>query len=1047
MRHAGVLGVLGLVLSGFLVSGLSIGPVEAPVGAESRPGPCTLESGAFAVEPGSIRACSELVERSPLWQAYLGWRREGSGSNRPAATFTVELARDIERGRVTAKLKVMESVAGTRILLDGQEETVVRQPQIQWRGAVLATLSPFEGDFRSAEAHALAALVDRAALAAVGTRPAEGHRFAPVLFSMLRRESLRRPADWQAGGPAIRSAILKVLVSLASTSEAGAAAVCEGLKDREPEVRLDAAHALREGGTLCQGAAPALGAALDDADARVRAAAAGALGAMGPEAVPVLPRLVEALGDAGGEVRTAAYSAIVAASASETGVATATLPAFRALVRPLAAHLDGAHGDTPRLAALVLGRIGPHAAAAVPGLVAALSDTRSPAEREAAARTLARIGGASAPAVPALIGALGDGTGPVALAALLALGAVGPPARAAVTQLALALSRGPESHRTAAAQALAAIGPAAAPAVRELAEALGASEPPVREAAARALGRIGHAARVALPGLVALFSDPVVRVIVTALEAVRRVDVVVGPLASHLVRTMDHRNPDVRWHAVRALDPLQLPLEALEPLVRRLRDAEPRVMRAATEVLATAARSPVRTRPIVEALVKQLDSEDAAVRERVGEMLASMGEAAVPGFLAQMRKGGGAAESVAPYLVKLPSEARRRTAEALGALYPKVAANAREQIGEVLLKFGADAAPAVETLVDALAQADPTIAADTLAGLGSVAVRELISGLDDERDAVRVGAARVLGQIGPAARSAVPALLGALADDAAREAAMVALCRISAADPAAVVPPILDEVGRLRPEQCEPVSAALAGIGAAAVPALAGGLKHGDATAAWTAARALGSLGSAAQPAITELEGAARHADRRVARAAAQALERVRPAGQEPSDRTGGPDDRTGDADRAPPGASGASGSAPPAGGSAWPAGRSAWPVARSAWPGAVVPAPDDPSPAPVAPPSGSTDASPRSAAPSTGPTRASTGPSTISTGPSTVSSGPSTLSTPASPAASTGSPSPSPPVPGIAPSASPGVAAPPDDGLYMDRPPPPTPPGTQRGY
>jgi HEAT repeat protein len=72
----------------------------------------------------------------------------------------------------------------------------------------------------------------------------------------------------------------------------------------------------------------------------------------------------------------------------------------------------------------------------------------------------------------------------------------------------------------------------------------------------------------------------------------------------------------------------------------------------------------------------------------------------------------------------------------------------------------------------------------TLAGLGRhspMAVRALADALRDPEGRVRFMAAAALGRIGPAAESAVPALLGALDDESAGNAAADSLLKIGRA--------------------------------------------------------------------------------------------------------------------------------------------------------------------------------------------------------------------------------------------------------------------------
>jgi HEAT repeat protein len=160
-------------------------------------------------------------------------------------------------------------------------------------------------------------------------------------------------------------------------------------------------------------------------------------------------------------------------------------------------QLEATDPDDRRLAAEILGRIGPAAEPAVPALTAALMDA-NPSVRHGAAVAVKRIGQA---AVPALTAALADPDKSVRVAAADALGRLGPAAVPAVSALTAALADPDKRVRVAAAVAVKRIGQAAVPA---LTAALADGNPDVREAAASALGGIGQAA---VPALTAALAD------------------------------------------------------------------------------------------------------------------------------------------------------------------------------------------------------------------------------------------------------------------------------------------------------------------------------------------------------------------------------------------------------------------------------------------------------------------------------------------------------------------------------------------------------------
>ncbi len=69
------------------------------------------------------------------------------------------------------------------------------------------------------------------------------------------------------------------------------------------------------------------------------------------------------------------------------------------------------------------------------------------------------------------------------------------------------------------------------------------------------------------------------------------------------------------------------------------------------------------------------------------------------------------------------------------------------------------------TVLLAEMQTFQTVASQALAGLGSESVAALVSLLSDPRPRIRRWAAQVLGQIGPSAREAIPALIDAMSDE------------------------------------------------------------------------------------------------------------------------------------------------------------------------------------------------------------------------------------------------------------------------------------------
>jgi HEAT repeat protein len=197
------------------------------------------------------------------------------------------------------------------------------------------------------------------------------------------------------------------------------------------------------------------------------------------------------------------------------------------------------------------------------------------------------------------------------------------------------------------------------------------------------------------------------------------------------------------------------------------------------------------------------------------------------------------------------------------------------------------------------------------------AVPVLVELLRDRRDdwtgaEVRWRAASLLGEVGPEARTAVPALIEALqdGDPHVRTVAATSLAAVAPGDPetvtaftgllhgpdrlvavralarcgAAAAPAVPDVIGLL--QDAEPnvrwnAARTLGLIGPparAAVPALVATLKDHEAFVREHAAEALGDLGPAAQDAVPALIGVLKDKDARVRRDAARSLGQIGPA-------------------------------------------------------------------------------------------------------------------------------------------------------------------------
>jgi HEAT repeat protein len=484
------------------------------------------------------------------------------------------------------------------------------------------------------------------------------------------------------------------------------------------------------------------------------------------------------------------------------------------------------HNETwvRRNAAEELGRLGPAARAAIPTLIAAAVDVEEPV-RKSASGALERIDPEwpatpeAADSVPALVKALGSRFTEVWQLASFLLGRIGKPA---VAELIDALAaRWQDTRQVVVARSLGRIGPAAVDAVPALAHELTSEHAHVRQAAAEALGQIGPAAEPAVPGLVQLLTDRLPASRQAAAVALSRVG---------------------------RADPAAIP-----PLIQLLPDRADEVREAAVEALARIGPDAV---PHLIELLQALDAKamEEWLRVRVQALDWSCRAAA------QLEEGGAVAIGPRSNFEEIRREPVKALRSATWCFGHAVAdhlrlESAREAAVRVLAHLGSDAAPAVGVLADALA---------------------------DKSRRIRLAAVRALGQVGPAARSAMPGLVRALAEvDPVRKAATEALGRVDANW--ATLPELEGAIAALAAELRrtgdlgQGAADALVAIGPASVPALIRGLASDDRIEREAAANTLGRLGPAARGAVPALQTTLQDQHGWVRDAAARALRAIEP--------------------------------------------------------------------------------------------------------------------------------------------------------------------------
>lgn len=506
-----------------------------------------------------------------------------------------------------------------------------------------------------------------------------------------------------------------------------AASLTKTLATGDTDERAKAAGGLADLGSKATSAVPALVKALGDQDANVRAHAAYALGQVGDQRSAVVDGLFALAADREALVRRAAIRALKSlklprdvsipkmvsvlkrAAPADAAAVVASLAEAGEEAVPFLIDCLG-HQEACYWACLALADIGPGAAAAVPSLVK-LEQRQEPEVRLQALVALGQIGPAARSAAPTIVKALeSDKHDGVRYAAAYAIGEIGasdPQSRAA---LAKALDSKDAFLQVVAAWALARVAKGDAKiqtkATQLIVAGLKSDKVEVRRAAARALAEINPPPETTAPLLIQAIHDSDPSVIANAVDAMASL----GPKIVPRVANNGLKNKDLRLYAVRILAKIGPDAkEAAPALAEALKGSEGDFRREAQFVLGAFGADAA---PAVPELIKSLDSDDEQVRN---------------GAIYALGKIGPAAKAALPSLRRL------------------------RESDEAFVRFAA---------TWALVKIDPK----NRQVIGA-AVTELQKGLSDERPLVRLESAAALGELGAAAKSAVPELNKVAADE------------------------------------------------------------------------------------------------------------------------------------------------------------------------------------------------------------------------------------------------------------------------------------------
>jgi HEAT repeat protein len=618
---------------------------------------------------------------------------------------------------------------------------------------------------------------------------------APAVRGVLRRLGPDAVAGLTRAlsdtNPLLRREIALELASLGSWARAAVPELQATLKDVHPEVALAGTVVLNGGSgaplatvAACglheaiQGdAARAVAIALASIDPKaaghalpvlvaslqttsfLRWESALALGGLATDGGPAVPALIALLE----KEPTSTAQALAARALYRMKPSEEVEPTLRRLLRKALPEKGTAVSGSlqvPIGCILILGRLGPGAAPAVPDLRKAL---QVPALRPYAALALARIDRSSADECVQGLAADLDETNPAARsAALAALLDIGPPAREALPAL-RGILRDPElvseglevvanvgpagallvpdligllsdrNRRVAerAGEVLAGLGAAGVPG---LTGALNSPNPTLRAGAARVLGQLGSVGRSAVPSLLAALDDADPGVRLSAAEALGGIGPAAAPAVEALRGWLSHFETDDRRQAALALGRIgPEAVSAAADLVSCLFDPDEVVRYGAARALGRIAppRNPVRTdlegalldlsEAVRLAVAESLGRLDPESKRRTGEMLVALAE----GPSVRLRR-----EAVTA-LAEIDPERRKE-------LLPLLFADLRAGSVDGILGFGSVARLDPERLPECRAR--------------------LLAAVNGPDEAAAGAAAKVIGDLGEEARPLLPEL-------------------------------------------------------------------------------------------------------------------------------------------------------------------------------------------------------------------------------------------------------------------------------------------------
>ncbi len=494
---------------------------------------------------------------------------------------------------------------------------------------------------------------------------------------------------------------------------------------------------------------------LESQDLATRLGAARSLGEMGADARAAVPALIQRLADRDAFVPTAAADSLGAIGPE----AAEAIPA-------MAKTFERSSGFDRGIIGPAIARIGPKA---VPKLVE-LTRTSDDFARWEATRALRLIGAGAVQAEARLLELLSDPNASTRVEAALALWKIRP-RKSAFDTFVQALNDPDEFARSEAIQALAQLGDEAAPVLPNLIRALGDQTASIRASAAMAIGKIGPRARSAVPAVLESVSHSGQGPFFGETGLVTEVVKGIGPVATpELIAALEI--PAIRVPAAWGLGQLGVAAKGAAPRLRILMTGPPGKARIAYGGIARNAFARSlwridRDPAVVPVLIELIGDDDYLIQAGTFDVLTEIGpeaQAAVPRLVQALNhKNQFVRQSAAKVLGRI-GPAANASISALEKTLGDPEMSTRIEAATALWRVAHSKAAVVALAAEARKIEDPssTFAVTALGEIGpaaETAIPALIEALGQESIFGKALAAEALGRIGPKAKAAIPRLV------------------------------------------------------------------------------------------------------------------------------------------------------------------------------------------------------------------------------------------------------------------------------------------------